>query len=200
MRAATTPRWCGTTRAGDFRPYHEWARSLAGRRPANGKHCFAVAAGPAAHVGLASRRLPLRRAPQDRPTRLRKVLCSLFRHPFRPEGIPNYQPQTHNLVYQDQRAKRRHGLLKPTFEVFEADDCIATLADERRHQVRYYAALNPRVCIWELVARAPCPRGLTRRAGASRSSQLGEAAVARGSMLWLVASAPTTGSHFDHPP
>lgn len=48
------------------------------------------------------------------------------------------------MVY---RAKKRHGLLKRNFEVFDALDFIAAISDhfphKRRHQVRYYAALHP---------------------------------------------------------
>ncbi len=84
------------------------------------------------------------RIPQRRRSRLRKVLCYLFRHPFHAEGIV-YQPESGKVLY---RAKKRHGLLKRNFQVFDAVEFIGVLSDHiphrRRHQVRYYAALHPR--------------------------------------------------------
>ncbi len=84
------------------------------------------------------------RVPRVRRSRLRKVLCYLFRHPFHAAGII-YQPKGGKVLY---RSKKRHGLLKRNFQVFDAVEFIATLSDHiphrRRHQVRYYAALQPR--------------------------------------------------------
>jgi hypothetical protein len=80
----------------------------------------------------------------DQRERLRKVLCYAHRHPFSGEGV-TYKASTGTVIY---RAKKQHGLKKRNFEVFDALDFIAALADHiphrRRHRVRYYAALHPR--------------------------------------------------------
>jgi hypothetical protein len=77
---------------------------------------------------------------------LEKLLCYIYRHPFRMGGF-RYNPETGNVIYH---ATKMHGTLNQNFVVFstplEALEALSQLIPHRRkHVVRYYGAAHPLV-------------------------------------------------------
>lgn len=73
---------------------------------------------------------------------LRRLLCYIYRHPFRLEGV-TYDEERGKVVY---RAKRVHGLKGTDTQEFEPVEFIGALARHipppGKHQVRYYGAAH----------------------------------------------------------
>lgn len=71
---------------------------------------------------------------------LRRLLCYIYRHPFRLEGI-TYDEDRGKVVYQ---ARRAHGLKGTDTQEFDPVEFIGALAchipPPNKHQVRYYGA------------------------------------------------------------